>query len=60
MQIREPLDGIESSLDGKLSLNLIPPEVLMIILKNVTFLLPDGYSLFAGPHKSDMHLYYEY
>jgi hypothetical protein len=60
MQVRELLDGVESSLDGKLSLNLIPPEVLMRILKNVTFFLPEGYSLFAGPHKSDMHLYYEY
>jgi hypothetical protein len=60
MQVRELLDGVESSLNGKLSLNLIPPEVLMRILKNVTFFLPDGYNLFAGLHKNDMYLYYEY
>jgi hypothetical protein len=60
MQVRELLDGVENSLNGKLSLNLIPPEVLMRILKNVTFFLPDGYSLFAGLHKNDMYLYYEY
>jgi hypothetical protein len=60
IQVRELLDGVESSLNGKLSLNLIPPEVLMRILKNVTFFLPDGYNLFAGLQINDTYFYYEY
>jgi hypothetical protein len=60
MRVKDILHGVEQSLSGRLSLSLIPPDVLLGILRNVTFVLPDGYSLIVGLHRNNMHYYYEY
>jgi hypothetical protein len=60
MRVKELVHGVEQSLSGRLSLSLISPDVLLEILRNVTFFLPDGYSLIAGLHRNNMHYYYEY
>jgi hypothetical protein len=59
-QIRDIMYGIENTLSGRLSMSLIPPETLFKLLKNVSLQLPDGYTMFAGLRKSNMHLYYEH
>jgi len=51
IQIRQLQNGIENSLNGRLSLSLISPETLLEILKNVTFYLPGGYNLFTNLNK---------
>jgi hypothetical protein len=53
MQVCNIFSKEESSLKGKLSISLIPPEVLMTILKNFTFFFPHGY-VFSGLSKNDM------
>ena len=41
--VKEVLISLDSTMTGKLSMNLIPPVMLRNILKNVTSYFPDGY-----------------
>jgi hypothetical protein len=43
--VKEGLIPLNSTMTGKLSMNLIPPVTLRTILKNVTCYFPDGYTL---------------
>jgi hypothetical protein len=60
MRVKELVHGVEQSLTGRLSLSLISPDVLLEILRNITFFLPDGYNLISGLHRNNMYYYYEY
>jgi hypothetical protein len=57
-QIKELKGGIQGTVTGRLSMNLISQE-LYEILRNLTLSLPDGYTFFTSLSKEDMHLYYE-
>jgi hypothetical protein len=59
LQIKELKGGIQDTLTGRLSMNLISPKLLYDILRNLTLSLPDGYTLFTSINKEDIHLYYE-
>jgi len=43
--VKEVLISLDSTMKGKLSVNLIPPAMLRNILKNVTSYFPGGYTL---------------
>ena len=58
-QIKDTLSGLDSTMGGKLSVNLIPPTLLQSVLRSIVAHLPDGYTLFTGIQLNDMYLYYE-
>jgi hypothetical protein len=55
--VKEVLNSLDSTMTGKLSMNLIPPMVLRNILKNVTSYFPDGYTLCVNLQQNNVHLY---
>jgi len=58
--VKETLNSLDSTMTGKLSMNLIPPTVLRNILKNVTSYLPDGYTLCASLQQNNIDVFYEF
>jgi hypothetical protein len=58
--VKEVLICLDSTMTGKLSINLIPPVVLRNILKNVTSYFPDGYNLRVSLQQNNMNLFYEF
>ena len=58
-QIKDALSGLDSTMGGKLSVNLISPTTLQSVLRSIIAHLPDGYTLFTGTQLNDMYLYYE-
>ena len=58
-QLDELSSALQSAIQGRLSISLITPNMLLNILKNVSLQLPDGYELIAGIRAANVHLYYE-
>ena len=58
--VKEVLISLDSTMAGKLSMNLIPPVMLRNILKNVTSYFPDGYTLCVGLQQNNINLFYEF
>ena len=58
-QLDKLSNAIKSAIQGRLSISLITPTILLNILKNVSLQLPDGYELIAGIQAENVHLYYE-
>jgi hypothetical protein len=58
-QIKDTLSGLDSTIGGKLYVNLIAPSLLQFLLRNNVAHLPDGYTLFTGIQLNDMYLFYE-
>jgi hypothetical protein len=58
--VKEMLDSLDSTMTGKLSMNLISPTVLKSILKNVTSYFPDGYTLCVSMQQDTINLFYEF
>jgi predicted proteasome-type protease len=58
--VKEVLISLDSTMTGKLSMNLIPPVMLRNILKNVTSYFPDGYNLRVSLQQNNMNLFYEF
>ena len=46
--VKEVLISWDSTMTGKLSMNLIPPVMVRNILKNVSSYFPDGYTLYVS------------
>jgi hypothetical protein len=44
---------------GKIPLNLINPRILKEMLRNVSMVLPDGYTLILGLRQNNMIMYYD-
>jgi hypothetical protein len=59
-EIQNFMMGLEGIFFGKLPITLIPPTTLSSILRNVSLLLPEGYTLLAGLKQNDVYLYYEH
>ena len=51
---------MDSTMAGKFSMNLIPPVMLRIILKNLTSYFPDGYTLYVSLQQKIINLFYEF
>jgi hypothetical protein len=47
-QIKDTLSGLDSTMVGKFSVNLISPTTLQSVLRSIIAHLPDGYTLFSG------------
>ena len=58
--VKEVLISLDSTVTGKLSMNLIPPVMLRNILKNVTSCFPDGYTLCVSLQQNNINLFYEF
>lgn len=58
--VKEVLISLDSTMTGKLSMNLIPPVMLRNILKNVTSYFPDGYTLCVSLQRNNINLFYEF
>jgi hypothetical protein len=58
--VKEVLISLDSTMRGKLSMNLIPPVMLRNILKNVTSYFPDGYTFCVSLQQNNMNLFYEF
>jgi len=58
--VKEVLIFLDSTMTGKLSINLIPPVMLRNILKNVTSYFPDGYTLCGSLQQNNINLFYEF
>jgi hypothetical protein len=58
--VKEVLISLDSTMAGKLSMNLIPPVMLRNILKNVTSYFPDGYTLCVSLQRNTINLFYEF
>jgi len=54
------LISLDSTMEGKLSMNLIPPVILRNIFKNVTSYFPDGYTLRVDLQQNNINLFYEF
>ena len=52
------LISLDSTMTGKLSMNLIPPVTLSNILKNVISYFPDGYTLCVSLQQNNINLFY--
>jgi hypothetical protein len=50
---------LNSTIGGKLSVNLIAPTLLQSLLRSIFAHLPDGYTLFTGIQLNDMYLFYK-
>ena len=58
--VKMVLISLDSTMTGKLSMNLIPPVMLRNIFKNVTSYFPDGYTLCVGLQQNNISLFYEF
>ena len=58
--IKEVLISLDSTMTGKLSMNLITPVMLRNILKNVTSYLMNGYTLCVSLQQNNINLFYEF
>jgi hypothetical protein len=58
-QIKDTLSGLDSTMGGKLSVNLISPTTLQSVLRSIIAHLPDGYTLISGTQLNNMYLYCE-
>jgi hypothetical protein len=58
--VKEVLISLDSTMTGKLSMNLISPLMLRNILKNVTSYFPDGYTLCVSLQQNNINLFYEF
>jgi hypothetical protein len=58
--VREVLISLDSTMKGKLSVNLIPPTMLRNVLKNVTSYFPDSYTLCVSLRQNNINLFYEF
>jgi hypothetical protein len=58
--VKEVLISLDSTMTGKLSMNLIPRVMLKNILKNVTFYFPDGYIICFSLQQNNINLFYEF
>jgi len=58
--VKEVLISLDSTMTGKLSMNLIPPVMLRNILKNVTSYFPEGYTLCVSLQRNNINLFYEF
>jgi hypothetical protein len=58
--VKEVLISLDSTMTGRLSMNLIPPVMLRNILKNVTSYFPDGYTLCVSLQQNNINLFYEF
>jgi hypothetical protein len=58
--VKEVLICLDSTMTGKLYMNLIPPVMLRNILKNVTSYFPGGYNLRVSLQQNNMSLFYEF
>jgi len=56
--VKEVLISLDSTMTGKLSMNLIPPVTLRNILKNVISYFPDGYTLCVSLQQNNINLFY--
>ena len=59
ISIDELIDALQFVLLGKVPLNLLKPNVLQEMLKNVTMVLPEGREMIAGLNLNNMYLYYD-
>jgi len=59
ISIDELIDTLQFVLLGKVPLNLVKPNVLREMLKNVTMVLPEGREMIAGLNLNNMYLYYD-
>ena len=59
ISIDELIDALQFVLLGKVPLNLLKPNVLQEMLKNVTMVLPGGREMIAGLNLNNMYLYYD-
>jgi len=57
ISIDELIDALQFVLLGKVPLNLIKPNVLREMFKNVTMVLPEGREMIAGLNLNNMYLY---
>jgi hypothetical protein len=53
------IDALQFVLLGKVTMNLVKPNVLREMLKNVTMILPEIMELIVGLNPNKMFLYYE-
>ena len=58
--VKEVFISLDSTMTGKLSMDLIPPVMLRNILKNVTSSFPDGYTLCVSLQQNNINLFYEF
>jgi hypothetical protein len=58
--VKDILISLDSTMTGKLSMNLVPSVMLRNILKNVTSYFPDGYTLCANLQQNNINLFYEF
>ena len=58
-QLDELSNAVQCAIQGRLSINLVNPPVLLNILKNVSLQLPGGYELIAGIWTENIHQYYK-
>jgi len=58
--VKEVLISLDSTMTGKLSMNLIPPVILRNIFKNVTLYFLDGYTLCVSLQQNNMNLFYKF
>ena len=63
LQLIHPIDellrGIQCVLQDKLPIDLINPNTLQGILRNISLQLPEGYELVVGTKTDKIYLYYE-
>ena len=57
--IEELIVAMQFVVLGKIPLNLVRPNMLREMLKNVTMVLPEGYDLLACLNSNNMFMYYE-
>jgi hypothetical protein len=57
--VKEVLISLDSTMRGKLCVNLISPTMLTDVLKNVTLYFPDGYTVCVSLQQNNINLFYE-
>jgi len=58
--VKQVLISLDSTMTGKLSINLISHVMLSNILKNVASYFPDGYTLCVSLQQNNINLFYEF
>jgi hypothetical protein len=58
-QVDRLFNAVQFAIQGKRSLELVNPELLHSILRNVPLHLQEGYELIVGTQVNNVHLYYE-
>jgi hypothetical protein len=59
ISINELIDAVQIVLLGNVPMNLVKPNVLRDMLKNVTMILPENLELIASLNPNNMYLYYD-